>query len=216
MAATPAKQDGRKELGDRTCQRLLEATLELLSERGGEALTLREITDAAGANVAAVSYHFGSKEALIKRAVEYAIDSIIDAQAAELDALGARPCVDALAGALARPVAEAVTAGADALAVHRIIARVSIDPPPGCRERLSAQLQRRREQLRAACAHALPDLDARTLAFRVDSAIGLLDWLVLRGPGEIAGEDAAELERLLVPMLVGALSGAQAPAPATP
>src|SRR6516225_8339006 len=108
MFVMVTKQDGRKELGDRTCQRLLEATIELLSKRGGEALTLREITDAAGANVAAVSYHFGSKEALIKRAVEYAIDRIIDAQAAELDALGERPSVDALAGALARPVVEAV------------------------------------------------------------------------------------------------------------
>ena len=54
------KADLRREAGQRTRDRLLTAALELLAQRGQEGVTLREITEAAGANVAAVSYHFGS------------------------------------------------------------------------------------------------------------------------------------------------------------
>ena len=38
----------------------MQVALDQLAERGKEGVTLRELTDAAGANVAAVSYHFGS------------------------------------------------------------------------------------------------------------------------------------------------------------
>ncbi len=52
--------DQRREAGLRTQARLLDAALEMISERGEDGVTLRELTDAAEANVAAVSYHFGS------------------------------------------------------------------------------------------------------------------------------------------------------------
>lgn len=51
-------------MGD-TVTRLREAAEELLLTRGQAATTLRDITDRAGANVASVSYHFGSKDALL-------------------------------------------------------------------------------------------------------------------------------------------------------
>jgi hypothetical protein len=45
--------DQRREAGLRTCARLLETVLGLSSERGEDGVTLRELTDAAAANVAA-------------------------------------------------------------------------------------------------------------------------------------------------------------------
>src|SRR5215216_4259528 len=56
--------DQRREAGMRTWTRLLNAALDQLAERGEDGVTLRELTDAAGANVAAVSYHFGSLKSL--------------------------------------------------------------------------------------------------------------------------------------------------------
>jgi AcrR family transcriptional regulator len=47
-----------------TRERLLEAALEVFAERGYEAATIREICARAGANVAAVHYHFGDKRKL--------------------------------------------------------------------------------------------------------------------------------------------------------
>ncbi len=208
MATAPATNDGRREVGERTCQRLLEAALTLLAARGEEGVTLRDITDAADANVAAVSYHFGSKTALIKRAIDHAIDSVLDAQAVGLQALGEHPTAEGIAAATARPVIDAVAGGGQELALFRIIVRATIDPPHGCRERLTSRLGRRRSQLLGALRDALPGADDDELAFRVESLTGLLDWLVLTAPEPGAGgRTRAELERLLVPMLVGALTG---------
>jgi AcrR family transcriptional regulator len=213
MATIPAPPDGRREAGERTCQRLLEATLSLLAQRGEDGVTLREITDAADANVAAVSYHFGSKPALIKRAIDHAIDRVLDTQAAALQALGERPSLEGIAGAMARPVIDALAGGGEDLALFRIIVRATIDPPHGCRERLAGQLDRRRSQLLDAVRVAQPTAGEDELMFRVDALIGLLDWLVLTAlaPGAPSRLDAPrtapELERLLVPMLEGALTG---------
>ena len=60
--------------------RLMDAALDLLAERGEEGVTLRELTDAAGANVAAVSYHFGSLKSLFDAAIEDALERYLDAQ----------------------------------------------------------------------------------------------------------------------------------------
>ncbi len=53
-----------------TRERILEAAEALFAERGFETVSLRDITGAAEANVAAVNYHFGSKDNLIDAVVE--------------------------------------------------------------------------------------------------------------------------------------------------
>jgi AcrR family transcriptional regulator len=50
--------------------RLLDATERLVGEQGVEAVSLRAINAAAGANVAAAHYHFGSKEGLVAAVLE--------------------------------------------------------------------------------------------------------------------------------------------------
>lgn len=52
-----------------TRSQLIVATQRLLAEGGVEAATSRAITDAAGANLAAVTYYFGSKQNLINEAM---------------------------------------------------------------------------------------------------------------------------------------------------
>jgi AcrR family transcriptional regulator len=48
----------------KTEQRLLEAAGEIFAEFGYRAATVRQICEKAGANIAAVNYHFGDKEKL--------------------------------------------------------------------------------------------------------------------------------------------------------
>ncbi len=53
-----------------TRERILEVTEGLFAEKGYTAMTLREVTEAAGVNLAAVNYHFGSKEGLMVAMIE--------------------------------------------------------------------------------------------------------------------------------------------------
>jgi len=55
-----------------THRRLLDAAVTLFAERGYRKTTVRAICDAAAANVSAVKYHFGDKEALYNAALDHA------------------------------------------------------------------------------------------------------------------------------------------------
>jgi TetR/AcrR family transcriptional regulator, regulator of cefoperazone and chloramphenicol sensitivity len=59
---------------DPTRRRVLLAAEGLFSERGFDGASVRAICDAAGANIAAVNYHFGDKAALYKACLREAVD----------------------------------------------------------------------------------------------------------------------------------------------
>ncbi|WP_371600156.1 TetR/AcrR family transcriptional regulator [Streptomyces sp. NBC_00564] len=201
------KTDLRREAGQRTRDGLQTAALELLAQRGQEGVTLREITARAGANVAAVSYHFGSLKALCDSAIEHALERYLDAQILALGSLGSTSTLQEVAAAFARPMVRALAAGGQDLAVMRTVARVSIDPPQGW-ERLTGKFdQSRREALRVLTAN-LPGVDEQELIFRTRCAAGLLNWLALAPIGaELAALSAEQIERQLVSVVAGAFSG---------
>ncbi|MBV6701564.1 TetR family transcriptional regulator [Kitasatospora aureofaciens] len=202
------KADLRREAGQRTRDGLLAATLELLAQRGQEGLTLREITESAGANVAAVSYHFGSLKALCDTAIEHALERYLDAQIEALGFLSSGVTLEELAAAFARPMVGALAAGGQDLAVMRTVARVGIDPPQGW-DRLAGKFERARQDALRVLTVALPEVDEQELVFRTRCAAGMLNWLVLAPIGvELAAESAERIERLLVPVLAGAFRGA--------
>ena len=62
MFETQIKSTSQESIG--TEQRLLEAAGEIFAEFGYRAATVRQICEKAGANVAAVNYHYGDKEQL--------------------------------------------------------------------------------------------------------------------------------------------------------
>lgn len=59
-----------------TRNRVLGAATRLFAERGFRRVTVRDICDAAGANVASVNYHFGDKERLYREVVESALATV--------------------------------------------------------------------------------------------------------------------------------------------
>ena len=70
-----------------TVTRLRAAAEDLLLEKGQAATTLRDITDRAGANVASVSYHFGSKDALLTQVFQDVLREATEIQRRRLEAL---------------------------------------------------------------------------------------------------------------------------------
>ena len=202
-----ARVDQRREAGLRTRTRLMDAALDLLAERGEDGVSLRELTDAAQANVAAVSYHFGSLKSLCDAAIEYALERYLDAQQEAVSALAAEASLEALAAAFARPMMRALAVGGRDLDVMRIVARSGIDPPQGW-DRFDASFDRVRADVLRVLKANVPGVRDQELIFRTRCAAGLLNWLVLAPVGaELRNKSEKQIERLLVPVLAGTFRG---------
>jgi AcrR family transcriptional regulator len=205
-----AKVDQRRETGLRTRTRLMDAALDLLAERGEDGVTLRALTDAAAANVAAVSYHFGSLKALYEASVEYALERYLDAQEEALSALGPESSIEDLAAAFARPMVRALSSGGRDLDVMRIVARAGIDPPPGW-DRFDARFDRIRADVLQVLKANVPGVKNRELTFRTRCAAGLLNWLALAPVGaDLRNKPERQIDRQLVPALAGTFRGTSA------
>ncbi len=63
--AADGSRDQRTVTGDATRQRILKAAERLFAKRGIDAVSIRDITDAAKVNTASIHYHFGSKSGLV-------------------------------------------------------------------------------------------------------------------------------------------------------
>jgi AcrR family transcriptional regulator len=182
----------------------MEAALDLIAERGEEGVTLRELTDAADANVAAVSYHFGALKSLCDAATEQALERYLDAQQAAVSALPAESTLEELAAAFARPMISALTKGGRDRALIRIVARTGIDPP----DRFDARFDQIRADVLQVLRANLPGVRAPELIFRTRCAAGMLNWLALARVGEEFGDKSEkQAERLLVPIVAGAFRG---------
>lgn len=72
MIDSSASSPGLAESPSQTRQRLLEAAATVFSEKGFRDATIREISARAGANVAAINYHFGDKQELYREVLRYA------------------------------------------------------------------------------------------------------------------------------------------------
>jgi AcrR family transcriptional regulator len=201
------KADQRREAGLRTRARLLDAALDLLAERGEDGVTLRELTDAAGANVAAVSYHFGSLKSLCEAAIEHALERYLDDQQEAVSTLGPESTLEALAAAFARPMMRALAIGGRDLAVMRIVARAGIDPPQGW-GRFDARFDRIRAEVLRVLKANVPDVKNQELILRTRCVAAMLNWLALAPlGGELRSKSEKQLERLLVPVIAGAFGG---------
>jgi AcrR family transcriptional regulator len=64
--------------GNDTCERLLEVASRVFAEKGYQATTIAQVCKAARANVAAVNYHFGSKDGLYAKVWRSAFDQSLE------------------------------------------------------------------------------------------------------------------------------------------
>lgn len=154
-----------------TRTRILDAAEHLFAERGFAGTSVRAITDLAGANLAAVGYHFGSKAELVAAAARRVVEPITAAQRAGLDrllALTSHPLVaelvEAFAGPLLEEMADEDEGGA---AASRLIVRILSDPAQEMRGWVGPPQDTVRDHYLEAFGRALPGLSPDELGFRV-------------------------------------------------
>lgn len=154
-----------------TRERLLDAAEQLFLERGFQGTSTRDITEAAGANLAAVNYYFRSKQDLMVAVAERVVAPILDAQASRLEELQARSTpatVAELAAAYVTPMVEQrERRGGQQIA--RFIGQSMYEDFEAVRKVVHPVEDRFRTEL----ARALPDLPADELELRFRAMIGI-------------------------------------------
>jgi AcrR family transcriptional regulator len=160
-----------------TRTQLLDAAERLFAERGYRGTSVRAITDLAGANLAAVGYHFGSKADLMAAVARRVIEPINAAQSAGLDALLARgpdPSVAELVEAFAGPLFDGMPAGdEDGIRTSRLIVTIIGDPAEEMRSWMGPAEDTVRDRYVAAFRRALPGLSVDELWFRIRGVLAV-------------------------------------------
>jgi AcrR family transcriptional regulator len=151
---------------------IMDAAERLFAERGIDAVSLRTINTEAGYSVAALHYHFGTRDGLVRALLARAQPPMLQQRAALLAALATRgeAPLESIVDALVRPL----TAGmledcAASLARLRFLVRLSFDRSPYLARTLADSIATFRPLLR----RALPRLDVRTLTRRWLLAVDL-------------------------------------------
>ena len=109
-AATASRKPAprRRRKGEITAERILDAAEELFADLGFDATSTRAITTRAGVNLAAVNYHYGSKDALIEAVFARRLVPLNRERLELLDRVEARagaggPAVESIVEAFVRP-----------------------------------------------------------------------------------------------------------------
>jgi len=201
------------EAGQETRDRLLDTAERLLARRGLDAVSVRDITESAGANTAAIHYHFGSKHELMGAILERRADRIGRRRAELLDRLEQCPDIDLrdVVEALVLPTAELVADGGGGQ--HYVAFLAALGDHPELVQLLIGAYDPYTERYLQTLARVTPDLpnDVRMLRFAVgkDLINRLLGqpsgqvhlWLERLSPGADA-DMAASLVDLLVGLFV--------------
>ncbi|MGH0037153.1 MAG: TetR/AcrR family transcriptional regulator [Myxococcota bacterium] len=164
-----------------TRERLLDVAEQLFAERGISGTSLRELTGAADVNLAAVHYHFGSKEGLLDAVVERRASPINRERVAALDAFEARdtpPSVEELLWAMCAPGVRELREGPESgQLLQRLIARIDAQPPEVVESLYRKHFGEVGRRFIQALQAALPALPKETVAERYRLCIGCLTWV---------------------------------------
>ncbi len=202
--------------------RLLDAAEALFMEHGFEATSLRLITAAAGVNLAAVNYHFGSKEELFQAVLTRRLDPMNQARVDLLTAFeqGAAPgpvaCEKILSAMLIPALSLARDPERGGNNFLRLLGRAYADPAPFIRQFLSDEYAVMIGRFKAAFGRALPELPRRELSWRLHFIMGALSYTlagtdVLKLIEELRPDEHANDERLLQRLAPFLLAGLTAP-----
>jgi AcrR family transcriptional regulator len=201
-----------------TRERILTTAEQLFAEGGVATTSLRTITSLARVNLAAVNYHFGSKDALIEAVYERRLGPLNRARLRNLDELEAReqaPGVAALVEAFVSPIVDFSARDAkDGLVFMRLLAQTYSETALRFRKLYAQECAGVIKRYRSALARALPQLSAPELEWRLQFMVGAVnhavaDTVYLRLlAGDAARPDLAGAARELVPFIVGGLQAA--------
>jgi AcrR family transcriptional regulator len=158
---------------------LLDATEQLLGIYGVARTSVRRIVNAAGANLGAINYHFGSKENLIAEVILRRMRPVDRERIGRLDALESvasegAPTLESVLGAFVRPMVEADNAQGQQTIVFRLLDRAFHEADPGVRQLMHDAFREVASRFDAAILRALPGLPPSERFWGIMFAVGAI------------------------------------------
>lgn len=213
-----------------TRERILDASEKLFMANGYDGTSMRLITGAAGVNLAAVNYHFGTKESLMQEVFRRRLDWLNSERLRVLDEMerkaGGKPLkpsqiVDGFFGTLLRMAEDEAHGG---LTFLRLLGRTLTEPSDFIRTFLADEYQEVMERYKAALFKALPDVPKAEIVWRFHFMLGATSYAIagtdalrLITDWQIEDADATDrLDRLLPRLMSFLLGGLRAPLPQFP
>lgn len=194
-----------------TKERILDAAEKLFGQNGFEATSLRDITTEAGVNLAAVNYHFQTKESLIDAAIARRMEPVNRKRMEMLDLAGPNPTLEQILIAFLYPVLDKHVASSMAL-----LGQVLATPDLAIIKLFKKNLSVVSQQFTDALAKALPHLSRTELLWRLSFTGGAIANVLARGPiiNEISGGlcDPSDRPAVLARLVTFAAAGFRADA----
>ncbi|MEY4766207.1 MAG: hypothetical protein RI907_2880 [Pseudomonadota bacterium] len=169
-----------------TKTRILDAAEALFVTGGFESMSMRQITGAAGVNLAAVNYHFGSKDALIQAVLSRRLDLLNEQRLTMLDAFerefGAELNCEHVLTAMFLPAVRIFRSNAPGAERYlHFLGRAYTEPSAVVRDFINSHYIATLGRFFFAFQRTLPDLSREDLGFRLHFAMGALSGVLAGG-----------------------------------
>jgi AcrR family transcriptional regulator len=198
-----------------TKERILDAAEALFAEHGFAGTSLRQLTGSAEVNIAAVNYHFGSKDNLVAEVFRRRMDAMSHARLEQLAQARAHTPValDEVLRAFIEPALALSLDRQGGGSFVRVLARAYAERNERLRQFLSDNYGHVLREFSHALADCLPHLDKQTLHWRLDFLAGALtyamaDFGLLRRSGD--GDEHAHCTRAANELVTFAAAGLRA------
>ncbi len=205
-----------------TKTRILDAAEILLAQNGLSATSMRAITEAANVNLAAINYHFGSKEALIHAVFARRLAPVNERRLAMLDqvlkANPKRPKIRGILRAFALPILETAFQPTNEncpVQLGALMIRLYTEPAQVVERSFNEQMASTARRFVSALHAALPKLDNEVLYWRTHFCVGCLVHTMHARPiltavsnGTIQCDNAEQALEQMLPFLEAGLTSA--------
>jgi AcrR family transcriptional regulator len=159
-----------------TKSRILDTAEKLFAENGFSETSLRDITTEAAVNLAAVNYHFQSKDSLIDAVILRRIEPVNCGRIEMLNAAGPDPTVEQIVEAYLTPI---ILIGHPTPAWVPLVGRILSSPDLFLERVFKKHLAAMSQRFGEALAKALPELGREELLWRMHFMGGVMTHVLL-------------------------------------
>jgi AcrR family transcriptional regulator len=204
-----------------TKEQILDAAERLLSAYGFAGTSLRSVTKEAGVNLAAVHYHFGTKEDLLRAVLSRIVIPVNRERLEMLERVEAAagsepPTLEGILEAFIAPDLRLIRdLGERGVIITRFLGRSYTEPAEMVQALIREQYEELGQRFMEVTARALPDVPQAELYWRFKLVVGVLTY-ILADTDRTGGyaEDLSDVDGTVRRLVAFLAPGLRAPVPA--